>query len=86
MKFAPTKKLTHQFEGYSVWLEPCENDKTTIAVKQEMTTIAFMCGGEKNGVYGFQPHCTMLYNFSSVEMKNSYMKLQRDPVVTNRAA
>ena len=78
MKLAPTTKLTHQFEGYSVWLEPCENDKTTKALKQEMTTIASMCGGEKNGVYEFQPHCTMLYNFSPVEMKSSYRKLQQE--------
>mmetsp|Transcript_20756 Transcript_20756/g.30672 ORF Transcript_20756/g.30672 Transcript_20756/m.30672 type:complete len:284 (+) Transcript_20756:185-1036(+) len=69
----PSTIFTHQFSGYSVWLSPTLSKSQPII--QEMSKIAKACGGEARGVYGFEPHCTMLYNFDPNNLlKEEYSK------------
>lgn len=58
-------KFTHEFSGWSVWIEPSPSSPETKAIAQEMKLLADNCGGEKNGLHTFEPHCTLLYNFNS---------------------
>lgn len=60
-----SSKFSHDFSGYSVWLEPprCESK----AIIEEMKYLASKCGGASNGVHEFPLHCTLLYNFNPSE-------------------
>ena len=72
----PPPNLTtfnHEFSGYSVWLSP--NVSSAQSIIQEMSIIAKKCGGEANGVYEFEPHCTLLYNFDPNDLqKEKYLQ------------
>lgn len=57
---SPKTMFDHKFSGYSVWVEPCP--KAANLMRKEMVDLMGKCGGEKRGVYTFEPHCTLLYN------------------------
>ena len=58
----PRSTFDHEFEGYSVWLEPCPNDAKDII--KAMQNLSVQCGGSKSGTHPFALHCTLLYNFN----------------------
>lgn len=60
--------FSHTFSGYSVWLEPNDDDIGAVAFKNEMQILREMSGGEMSGVYEFAPHCTLLYNFNPKDL------------------
>lgn len=60
-----SSKFSHNFSGYSVWLEPSRSQSEDIV--QEMKCLASTCGGASNGVHEFSLHCTLLYNFNPYE-------------------
>ena len=62
METNPKSIFDHEFEGYSVWLEPCPNDAKDVI--KEMQKLSFQCGGSKSGTHPFALHCTLLYNFN----------------------
>ena len=78
---ATLDKFDHLFEGWSVWIEPDEEESTSIV--QEIEYLSVKCGGAEKGVYPFAPHCTLLYNIppltdisdESVESKEKLEKL-----------
>jgi len=61
--------FNHQFEGYSVWLEPCQDE--ALQIIQEMNVLSTTCGGQKRGTHPFALHCTLLYNFNPIMLDNS---------------
>jgi 2'-5' RNA ligase len=61
----PSKdKFDHSFEGWSVWIEPDEQESADIV--KEIESLSLKCGGAESGVFPFLPHCTLLYNISSI--------------------
>lgn len=60
-----SSKFSHNFSGYSVWIEPSRSESD--AIVQEMKYLASKCGGAPNGVHDFSLHCTLLYNFNPSE-------------------
>lgn len=58
--------LDHVFAGWSVWLEPCQEQ--TRPIQNEMVTLYKQCGGPKHGLHVFPLHCTILYNFRKPEI------------------
>ena len=54
----PKDIFDHEFDGYSIWLEP---DYQLISDLAEETRE--LCGGSSVGCDPFVPHCTLLYNF-----------------------
>lgn len=76
-----TTTFDHVFSGYSVWLEPeatTDCGETSEAVLLEtMAKLAKQCGGPKNGVYPFLPHCTMLYNINPRHLFNDKQSKNR---------
>eukprot|EP00544_Gedaniella_sp_CCMP2646_P011049 CAMPEP_0202485298 /NCGR_PEP_ID=MMETSP1361-20130828/4169_1 /ASSEMBLY_ACC=CAM_ASM_000849 /TAXON_ID=210615 /ORGANISM="Staurosira complex sp., Strain CCMP2646" /LENGTH=199 /DNA_ID=CAMNT_0049114165 /DNA_START=82 /DNA_END=678 /DNA_ORIENTATION=- len=60
-------KFDHSFEGWSVWIEPDEEESADIA--KEIESLSLKCGGAESGVFPFLPHCTLLYNISDMSEK-----------------
>ena len=54
--------FNHSFEGWSVWIEPCE--KECEGMVKEIEFLAEKCGGADSGMHPFMPHCTLLYNLA----------------------
>ena len=57
----------HCFEGWSIWIEPEEND----IINNTMKELSGSCGGESKGVFPFIPHLTLLYNLPPTIIANS---------------
>lgn len=60
----PSQHFDHEFSGWSVWVEPCEEASKKLRI--EMRDLANRCGGESRGVHDFTPHCTLLYNTDAI--------------------
>lgn len=65
----PSTTFTHLFQGWSVWLEPCETGSD--ALVQEIQFLSEECGGADCGMHPFLPHCTLLYNIQHPTAKTS---------------
>ena len=61
-----SETFLHSFEGWSVWIEPCEEESFDIV--KEMEYLATKCGGAVCGVHPFVPHCTLLYNLTPLSI------------------
>jgi 2'-5' RNA ligase len=68
-------KFDHIFSGWSVWIEPEDDD----IIDNLMTELQTACGGQASGAASFVPHVTLLYNLPPLlqdENCNSQDRLQ----------
>lgn len=70
----PSERYNHSFRGWSVWIEPCEDECDDI--NKEIQFLAKECGGSECGIHPFVPHCTLLYNLTLVITKTSSVSEQ----------